>query len=457
MNPTDLAFSGVVRQAELIRSGEVSSRELVELYLDRIFRLDQRLNAFREVMAEQALAEAAQADARRGAGEDRPLLGVPIAIKDDQDVRGAVTTKGSIAHGGPAAEDEEFVRRLRAAGALIVGKTNVPELMITPFTETPWYGVTRNPWSLGHTPGGSSGGSSAAVAAGLAAAGTASDGGGSIRIPAACCGLFGLKPQRGRTPIQTPNWHGLSVNGFVTRTVADSALLYDVVGDYPESLAEASARPPGRLRIAISLGVPKGVLGVKPDASQLGAVERVAAALRGFGHEVVERELDWGWSGPRTVARYLSGIRESAGTFPHAKRLSGRTKGFARMGLVPSLVLDRILAAEAGDRERILASFGDADVVLTPLFTHIPFEVGALEGKPAGWVLNQEVAFVPYAGMFNHTGQPAMAIPAGRTAEDVPLAAQIVGRPDAEPLLLSLATQLETALDWPADRPAIAA
>ena len=159
MQPNDLAFAGAVRQAELIRSGELSSREMVELYLDRIFRLDQHLNAYREVLAEQALAEASAADARRAAGEDAPLLGVPIAVKDDQDVAGVVTAKGSIAHGGPAAADEEFVRRLRAAGAVIVGKTNVPEIVITGFTETPWYGVTRNPWAPDRTSGGSSGGS----------------------------------------------------------------------------------------------------------------------------------------------------------------------------------------------------------------------------------------------------------------------------------------------------------
>jgi amidase len=173
-----------VRQAQLVRDGEVSARELVELYLDRIERLDPELNAFRTVMAERALADAEHADARRRAGEERPLAGVPIAVKDTEDVAGEVTGWGTGAHGGPAARDNDLVSRLRAAGAVILGKTNLPELAIIGATEGPAFGVTRNPWNTDRTPGGSSGGSGAAVAAGLCAAATASDGGGSIRIPA---------------------------------------------------------------------------------------------------------------------------------------------------------------------------------------------------------------------------------------------------------------------------------
>jgi amidase len=184
MNPDDLAFAGVVRQAQLVRDGEVSARELVELYLDRIERLDPELNAFRTAMAERALADAEHADARRRAGEERPLAGVPIAVKDTEDVAGEVTGWGTGAHGGPAARDNDLVSRLRAAGAVILGKTNLPELAIIGATEGPAFGVTRNPWNTDRTPGGSSGGSGAAVAAGLCAAATASDGGGSIRIPA---------------------------------------------------------------------------------------------------------------------------------------------------------------------------------------------------------------------------------------------------------------------------------
>ena len=171
MERDELAFAGVARQAELIRLGEVSSRELVMLYLERIERLNPQLNAFRKVMSERALVDAQQADGRRGAGEERPLLGVPIAVKDVEDVTGEVTRWGTDAFTEPAAQDSELVRRLRAAGAVIIGKTNCPELAIMGDTEGPAFGITRNPWNTDRSPGGSSGGSAAAVAAGLCAAG----------------------------------------------------------------------------------------------------------------------------------------------------------------------------------------------------------------------------------------------------------------------------------------------
>src|SRR5919198_1018616 len=253
MADDDLAFAGLARHADLIAGGELSSRELVELFLARIARHDPSLNAYRVVLAERALAEADQADGRRRAGDRRPLLGVPVAIKDDCDVAGEVTALGTDAVDGPARDDAEIVRRLRAAGAVVLGKTHVPELAITPFTESPTYGVTRNPWDLRRTSGGSSGGSATAVAAGLVSAALGSDGAGSVRIPAACCSLFGLKPQRGRVPTapDVNPFQGMTVLGPITRTAADAARFMDAVADRP--LAKAS---PGRLRVAVSTGLP---------------------------------------------------------------------------------------------------------------------------------------------------------------------------------------------------------
>src|SRR5215216_5326282 len=292
MDATDLAFAGALRQAELVRSREVSARELVELYLERIDRLDGDLNAFRVTFDERALAEAGQADGRAKAGDRRPLLGVPVAIKDDMDVAGERTAFGGDANGGPAAADGEVVRRLRRAGAVIIGKTNVPELAVTPWTESPTFGVTRNPWDRLRTPGGSSGGTAVALAAGLVGAALGSDGAGSIRIPAGCCGLFGLKAQNGRVPTapQVEPWHGMSTWGPLSRRVADSALFYDAIKDGGPSFAEAAAAPSGRLRIAVSVRTPP-LTGVQPDEEQLGAVQAVAAKARDLGHEVIEREL----------------------------------------------------------------------------------------------------------------------------------------------------------------------
>src|SRR5688572_11804926 len=292
MERDELAFAGVARQAELIRAGEVSSRELVELYLERIERLDPELNAFRTVMAERAVVDAQQADGRRGAGDDRPLLGVPIAVKDVEDVTGEVTRWGTDAFSTPATQDSELVRRLRSAGAVVIGKTNLPELAIMGDTEGPSFGITRNPWNTDRSPGGSSGGSAAAVAAGLCAAATASDGGGSIRIPASNCGLVGLKPQRDRislAPLEE-HWYGLSVLGFETRTVEDTALLLDVTAARaPERpFVETAGRSPTRLRVALSLKTPFPPVPV--DSGVRASIEGIAERLRALGHEVSERD-----------------------------------------------------------------------------------------------------------------------------------------------------------------------
>ena len=248
----DIAFSGAAQQARLLAAGEITAPALLELYLRRIGRLDPALNAYRVVLADPARAEAAAVQQRLDAGERLPLLGVPIAIKDDVDVAGEVTTMGTSAYGAPKACDAEVVRRLRAAGAVIIGKTQVPELTIWPFTESLTFGATRNPWDTDRTPGGSSGGTAAAVAAGLAAIGLGSDGAGSIRIPSTWCGLFGLKPQRDRISLHPHEdaWNGMVVNGPLARTVEDAALFLDATTTMPVpdgGFVAAADRPPGRL------------------------------------------------------------------------------------------------------------------------------------------------------------------------------------------------------------------
>jgi amidase len=461
MDATDLAFAGLERQAELVRAGEVSSRELVELCLSRIARLDPVLNAFRITFPERALAEADQADARRRGGDDRPLLGVPVAVKDDIDIAGELTPVGTDAIDRPAPADAEVVRRIRAAGAVIVGKTHVPELTITPFTESPTFGVTRNPWDLQRTSGGSSGGTATAVAAGLVPAALGSDGAGSIRIPAGCCGLFGLKAQNGRVPTapRVRPWWGMSSWGPIARRVVDSARFYDAIRDGNGSWVPAARREPGRLRIAMATEAPR-LAGVKIDGEQRGAVEDTARLLRELGHEVVEHRVDLA---PATIgsvlARYLRGVADEAAALDHPERLSRRAKGYVRIGrAIPEAAARRAVEHARADAAQLDEVFTrGADVVMTPIFSRRPPRVREYEGRSALRTLNGSVRLVPWCAAYNHTGQPAAAVPAGFAGDGFPLGVQLVVAPEREELLLSLAAQLERARDWPEHRPAMAA
>jgi amidase len=466
----ELAYAGIARQAQLIAAGEVSSRELVELYLRRIERLDGRVKAFRVVLAERALMEADQADARRSAGgasAGRPLLGVPIAVKDNIDVAGEVTCEGTNAREEPARADAEVVRRLREAGAVIVGKTNVPELCIWPFTETATFGVTRNPWERQRATGGSSGGSAAAVAAGLVGAALGSDGAGSIRIPSAWCGLFGLKPQRGRVPLapHPRHWHGLSVTGVLARRVADTALFHDVASGASDvdldsapppavPFAQAAATPPGRLRIAYSTAVLPGVL-AKPDADARRVLDETVELLRSLGHELVERDPDYGpVAGLTLTALYLRGIHDDVHAVPHPERLERRTRGMERLGaLVTPALLQRAKRSGEEIARRLAPLFAEHDALLTPATAAPPPPIGRLQGRGALATLNTVARWVPYNGIWNVTGQPAASVPAGFDADGLPRGVQLVGRPNDEATLLSLAAQIEAERPWAQRRP----
>jgi amidase len=452
MNEQELAFAGVVRQAELIRSGEVSSRELTELYLERIERIGPQLNAFRTVLGERALADADQADARRAAGDGRrPLLGVPIAVKDGEDLAGEVTTWGTAANITPAARDGELVRRLRAAGAVILGKTNLPELAIMGDTEGPAFGITRNPWDTDRSPAGSSGGSAAAVAAGLCAAATASDGAGSIRLPAANCGLVGLKPTRDLIPLgpRDEHWYGLSVVGFVTRTVADTALLVGVGADSAD-LVRAAAGAPGRLRVAASV---RPALPARIDPVMRRAVEDTAARLCALGHAVEDEDPPYPLVNPVT-SRYLGGIAREAGRVERPERLQRRTRGFARIGRsIPPPVLDWALKDDTSGRMEPF--FGRHDVLLMPVTARPPVRAGEWEGRSALRTLLGMIAVYPYAAHWNLTGHPALAVPAGTSDKGLPIGVQLVGRKGAEATLLGLAAQLEAELGWAERRPPV--
>ena len=451
----DLAYAGVARQAELVRSGAVGARELVELSLERIERLDPSLNAFRVVRAERARAEADAAQARLAAGETAPLLGVPIAVKDNMDVAGEVTAHGTGVAVEPAAADCEVVRRLRAAGAVVVGKTNMPELALWPqLTESQTWGATRNPWDPGRSTGGSSGGSAAAVAAAMVAGALGSDGGGSIRIPSAACGLFGIKPQRGRVPLapDDDHWLGLTCFGPMTRTVADAAVLLDALLGGPAGYARAARTAPPRLRIAVST---RPTLPAKPKAAAREAVASTADLLRSLGHVVRERDPDYGQIQPLFGPRYARGAWLDAQRLGRGAELERRTRGIVRLGGRLERMAARARAKEAARATRINAVFDEHDVLMTPVTAAQPAAVGRYDGAGAVRTFLGAGEFACYTAVWNVTGQPAAAVPAGFDADGLPMAVQLVARPDDEATLFALAAQIEQARPWAHRRPPV--
>jgi amidase len=464
----EIAFAGAARQAEMVRGGQIAPTELVGLHLERIERLDPQLNSFRVVFADKAMLEAEQAEARLKGGDDRPLLGVPIAIKDETDVAGEINTRGTDAFTEPARADSEMVRRLREAGAIIVGLTLLPELAICGFTESATYGVTRNPWDPQRSPAGSSGGSAAAVAAGLVPIASAGDGGGSIRLPAASCGLFGLKPQRGRVSFapDLEYWNGLAVNGCVSRTVLDTALWLDVIsGGSKESGApppperpfvESAQAAPGKLRVAWSTLAPRAAAPAIVSDVVKNAVTDAAGTLESLGHEVSQRDPEWGNVGNNITPRFLRGVSDTVAEVPHPERLERRTRGFGRLGArLPDSLFERALKGREADARRINAIFDTHDVLMTPVMGGTAIPIRRWEGRGALHTVLGMSRFYPFCIPWNHLGNPAMSVPLGFAADGLPLAVQIIGRPGDEATLLSLAAQIEAERPWADKRPPI--
>ncbi|MFV2172062.1 amidase [Actinomadura sp. LOL_016] len=436
-------------------TGRASARELVQEALDAIDATRGTLNAFRRVRADAALAEADAADRRRKAGAHAPLLGVPVAIKDDIDIAGEPTAFGCAGDFPARRDDCEAVRRLKAAGAVIVGKTTTPEIGQWPITEGPAFGITRNPWDLDRTPGGSSGGAAAAVAAGIVPVALGSDAGGSVRIPAAWTHLVGIKPQRGRIPLPDESaCHGLTALGPLARTVADAALLLDALaGDRPDgpapSYAACAGRDPGRLRIAVSLRAPFSGHPARLDPRIGDAVERLAAVLESLGHQVEHADPDYGAAGLSFLPRATAGVRDWTRRMPRTAVVDPRTRAKAATARVlGGPVLRTARALERPLRERIGGIFRHYDVVLAPTTAQPAPGVGAIDGLGSRATDRLVVAACPYAWVWNVVGWPAVNVPAGFVDDRLPVGATLLGPADGEPVLISLAAQLEAVRGW---------
>jgi amidase len=468
---TELLFRPATELAALVRGGDVSARELVEATLERIEALQPDLNAFVYTDPDGALAAAEAVEA----GDERPFAGVPIAVKDTAAVAGMPYTLGSDVFGDFVPGHDAFVvRRLRDAGFVIVGKTNLPEFGILPVTEPRRFGPTRNPWDTQRTPGGSSGGSAAAVASGMVPLAHGSDGGGSIRIPAACCGLVGLKPSRGRVsrgPEQGDDF--LVSDGVLTRTVAETAALLDVLAGYEpgdatwapapeEAFAAAAAREPGRLRIGVTT---TAAIPAPLDPLCERAVRDAAELLGSLGHEVEEIQAPWAGQDLLQVFTLVFGTPIAMGLFFGAQ-VTGREPAEDLVeplswtiweGIRERTALDYLLArTQLGAYSRgIVALWDHYDVVLTPALAQRPVPIGEIDScSDEPWEdFRRSGQFTPYTAIFNVTGQPAISLPLFHGEDGLPLAVQLAGKPAGEGQLLALAAQLEAARPWAEGRP----
>jgi amidase len=437
--------------AAAVRAGEVSPLEVAEAHLERIAALDRRLGAFQLVRGDQ-LREEAEALAARPDLAELPLAGVPVAVKDNVHLAGAPTRLGSAATPAePVAADAEPVRRLRDAGALLIGKSRVPELCLWPFTESEAFGETRNPWSLDHTPGGSTGGGAAAVAAAMVPVALGADGGGSIRMPASMCGLVGIKPGRGVVPFPdgVSSWRGMSECGPLATTVADLGLCLDVLTG---GTGYRAVGPPQRpLRVGVTARPP--AVGVRVHPEVRAALEATAAALTDAGHRVEDADPPWRNGDATTfLHRVFLGCAEDADGLPSAA-LEPRTRAEARVGRVLRRLVPGPDGPPARAPARYLAWFQDHDVLLSPTLAAPPLRIGAYRGKGLARTMVGLTGFMPFTPPFNLVGFPAASVPAGTSAGGLPIGVQLAAAPGGEALLLALARQLETLRPWPRHAP----
>jgi amidase len=467
---SDLMFRPATELAGMVRSGEISSRELVEISLARIEQLNPQLNAFVEIDGERALAAAEQIKA----GDPRPFAGVPIAIKNNRPVAGYRLTIGcSLMAEHIADYDHNITRRLKEAGFVIVGTTTLPEYGILPVSEARLFGATRNPWDLERTPGGSSGGAAAAVASGMIPVAHGNDGGGSIRIPAACCGLVGLKPARGRVSAAPElGDSSLGIDGVLTRTVADTAAILDVLAGYepgdatwapppPEPFALASTREPRKLRIATTTLPPVAGAVVDPVCAQ--AVADAGELLRSLGHEVEQVDLPWQIDGISElfggvfsvhVALQIAYSGVIGGREPTADDMEPMSWAIYQMtqGLNALQGMTLEIQLQAFTRQ-LVALLQPYDALLTPALAERPLPLGTLDTAAPDPMstFTRSGLFTPFTPVFNASGQPGISLPLYQGEDGLPLAVQIVGRPAGEAALLALASQIEVAAPW-ADR-----
>jgi amidase len=470
---SDLLFSPATALAALVREGELSSRELVEASLARIEAVNHRLNAFIVTDPERALAIADGVSP----GDPRPFAGVPLAIKDLTPVEGLPLTYGSSFFGDYTPdEDSHVVRRFRDAGFVPVGMTNMPELGIMPVSEPRRYGPTRNPWAIHRTPGGSSGGSAAAVAAGMVPIAHGSDGGGSIRIPAACCGLVGLKPARGRVSLGPHLGEDFTtVAGCLTRTVKETAAVLDVLAGYEvgdatwapppsEPFAATAAREPGRLRIACTLTPP---IDAPVDPVCARAVLDAAALLEELGHEV--EEIDAPWPVPGLLALFtVSFSANIARGIDLAARLAGREPTaedveplswelWKQAGQVSSTQHLTAITQLQGLARGLVTFLDPYDALLIPALAERPVAIGEIDSCSQNPMADfaRAALFTPFTAIANIAGVPAISLPFAHGEDGLPTAIQLMGRPAGEAPLLSLAAQVEAARPWAHRRPPV--